>query len=192
MTLYLLVGVVGAILGAGLIANEIASGSIFVLLSRPISRAQALLTKYEVAAGGSFLLCALSGGFAVFVGAWHGVAAPPFGGWVISIVLLWLGMLFVMGLTLLYSLVVPQALAAGVLGFFTTYALILIPIFHTSTTDTLHPKYLLGLDWSLISYWSSLNIYSGATSPLKALVVALLAAALPALAALVVFVRKAF
>jgi len=192
VTLYLLVGVVGAILGAGLIANEIDSGSIFVLLSRPISRTQALLTKYGVAAGWSFALCALSGGLAVLVGAWQGVSAPPFRGLVISIVLLWLGMLFVMGMTLLYSLLVPQSLVAGVLGFFTTYILILVPVIHTNNSGALHPKYLLGTDWSLVSYWSNLGIYSGATSPLKALIVAVLAAAIPAMGALVLFVRKSF
>jgi ABC-type transport system involved in multi-copper enzyme maturation permease subunit len=119
LTLYLLVGLGGVIFGAGLIANEISSGSIFVLLSRPLSRTWALLTKYGVATALSLVLCALCGCVALAVGAWQGIAAPPLGGLMLSIVLLWLGMQFVMGLTLLYSVVVPSALAAGVLGFFT-------------------------------------------------------------------------
>jgi ABC-type transport system involved in multi-copper enzyme maturation permease subunit len=192
LTLYLLVGVGGAILGAGLVASEIESGSIFILLSRPISRAQALLTKYGIAAGCGFALCALSGCLAVVIGDWQGIASPPFWGVILSITLLWLGMLFVMSLTLLYSLLIPQALAAGVLGFFTTYLLNIVPVIHTSTSNALHPTYLLGTDWSLVSYWSSLGIYSGTMNPLKALVVAILAAMIPAGMALVLFMRKAF
>lgn len=191
-TLYFLVGLGGVVLGANLIANEISSGSIYVLLSRPISRTRALLTKYGVAAACSLILCAIFGCFAIIVGAWQGIAGPPLGGFLLSIVLMWLGMLFVMGVTLLYSMLVPQALAAGVLGFFTAYFMNIVPVIHASTFTALHPRYLLGLDWSLVSYWSDLGIYSGSASPLKALVVAGLAAVIPAVVALVLFRRKAF
>ena len=167
------------------------SGSIFVLLRRPVSRTRALLTKYAVAAALSLLLCALYGCMALAVGAWQGIAAPPVGGLVLSIVLLWLGMQFVMGLTLLYSVVVPSALAAGVLGFFTTYILALAPLFHSSTGP--HVTYFLGgPDWSIVNYWGSLGIYAGTDSPLKSLLVSVIAALIPALVALVLFVRKAF
>jgi ABC-type transport system involved in multi-copper enzyme maturation permease subunit len=191
LTLYLLVGVGGAVLGAGLVASEISSGSIFVLLSRPVSRTRALLTKYGVAAALSLMLCALCGVLALAVGAWQGIAAPPVGGLVLSIVLLWLGMLFVMGLTLLYSVVVPSALAAGILGFFTTYIMVLTPLFHSGTGPHVH-YFLGGLDWSIVQYWGSLGVYAGVDSPVKALAVAGVAALLPAVAALVLFVRKAF
>ena len=80
LTLYLLVGLGGVVFGAGLIASEISSGSIFVLLSRPVSRTRALLTKYAVAAALSLLLCALCGCMALAVGAWQGIAAPPVSG----------------------------------------------------------------------------------------------------------------
>jgi ABC-type transport system involved in multi-copper enzyme maturation permease subunit len=191
LTIYLLVGLGGVILGAGLIANETSSGSIFVLLSRPLSRTRALLTKYGVAAALSLVLCALCGGMALAVGAWQGIAAPPLGGSVLSIVLLWLGMQFVLGLTLLYSVVVPSALAAGVLGFFTTYVLVIAPLFHDGTEP--HVTYFLGgPDWSLVTYWGSLGIYAGTESPLKSLLVAAIVAVIPALMALVLFVRKAY
>jgi ABC-type transport system involved in multi-copper enzyme maturation permease subunit len=191
LTLYLLVGLGGAIFGAGLIASEISSGSIFVLLSRPLSRTRALLTKYGVAAALSLLLCALCGCVALAVGAWQGITAPPVGGLIFSIVLLWLGMLFVMGLTLLYSMLIPSALAAGILGFFTTYILAIVPDFHSGTEP--HVTYFLGgPDWSLVSYWGSLGIYTGTASPLKSLLVAAIAALIPAVVALMLFVRKAF
>lgn len=191
VTLYLLVGFGGAILGAGLVASETASGSIFVLLSRPISRTRALFTKYGVAAGVSLVLCTVCGGMALVIGAWQGIAAPPLGGLILSIVLLWLGMLFVVSLTMLYSVVIPSALAAGVLGFFTTYTLAIAPLFHSGTGS--HVSYALGgPDWSITSYWGSLGIYTGIESPLKSLLVSAIAALIPALVALTLFVRKAF
>lgn len=191
VTLYLLVGFGGAILGAGLVANETASGSIFVLLSRPISRTRALLTKYGVATVLSLVLCTLCGGMALVVGAWQGISAPPLGGLLLSIVLLWLGMMFVVGVTLLYSVLVPSALAAGALGFFTIYLLAIVPDFHTGTAP--HITYALGgPDWSIASYWGSLGIYAGTESPLKSLLVAAITTLIPALIALVLFVRKAF
>lgn len=191
LTLYLLVGLGGAILGAGVIASEISSGSIYVLLSRPVSRTRALLTKYGVAAALGLVLCALCGGGALAVGAGQGIAAPPLGGLVLSIVLLWLGMLFFMGLTLLYSVVVPSALAAGVLGFFTTYILVIAPLIHDGTGANV-TYHLGGPDWSIVTYWGSLGIYAGTESPLKSLLVATIAALIPPLVALVLFVRTAF
>ena len=45
VNLYLLVGLGGAIFGAALIAGEVSTGSIFILLSRPLSRQRVLVTK---------------------------------------------------------------------------------------------------------------------------------------------------
>jgi ABC-type transport system involved in multi-copper enzyme maturation permease subunit len=191
LTLYLLVGVCGAVFGAGLIASETSSGSIFVLLSRPLSRTRIFLTKYGMAAALSLLLCALFGAVGLAVGAWQGVAGPPLGGWLLSVILLWLAMLFVVGLALLYSVLVPNALAAGVLAFFTAYLLVIVPVIHTGTQPHVH--YLLGgPDWQVATYWSSLGIYAGVDSPVKSLLIALIAALIPVALALALFVRKAF
>jgi ABC-2 type transport system permease protein len=189
--LYLLVGLCGALFGAGLIASEVSSGSIYVLLSRPLSRRRALLTKYGVAAGLLLLLCALCGGLAVGLGAWQGVTPPSISGLLVSIMLLWLGTLFVMGLTLLYSVLVPNALAAGVLGFFTTYVLSIAPLFHTGAPE--YPTYYLGGPaWSIATYFGSLGIYAGMDSPIKSLAVGFFAALMPPLLALLFFLRKAY
>jgi ABC-type transport system involved in multi-copper enzyme maturation permease subunit len=191
LTLYLLVGLGGAIFGAGLIASETSSGSIFVLLSRPFSRTRIFLTKYGVAAVLSLLLCVLFGAVSFGVGAWQGVAAPPLGGWMLSVILLWLGMLFVVGLAMLYSVLVPSALAAGVLAFFTAYILDIAPAFHSGTQS--HIQYFLGgPPWQLDTYWSSLGIYAGVDSPAKSLLIAGIAALIPVALALALFVRKAF
>jgi hypothetical protein len=118
VSLYLFVGLGGAIFGAALIASEVSSGSIFILLSRPLSRQRVLLTKYGVAAGLLLMLCVLCGGLALLLGRWQGVELSV-GGVLLSMLLLWLAVLFVLSLTLLYSVLVPSALAAGFLGFFT-------------------------------------------------------------------------
>jgi ABC-2 type transport system permease protein len=191
LTLYLLVGLGGAVFGAGLIASETSSGSIFVLLSRPFSRTRIFLTKYGVAAALSLLLCMVFGVVGLGVGARQGMAAPPLGGWVLSVFLLWLGTLFVIGLAMLYSVLVPSAFAAGVLAFFTAYILDIAPTFHTGTQS--HIQYFLGgPPWQLDTYWSSLGIYAGLDSPAKSLLVAGIAALIPVTLALVLFVRKAF
>jgi ABC-type transport system involved in multi-copper enzyme maturation permease subunit len=188
VNLYLLVGLGGAIFGAALIASEVSSGSIFILLSRPLSRQRILLTKYGVAAGLLLLLCGLCGGLALLLGRWQGVELSV-GGVLLSILLLWLAVLFVLSLTLLYSVLVPSALAAGFLGFFTTYLLVIVPLFHDART---HQYALGGPDWSIGSYWGTLGIYAGVESPAKSLVVALVAALIPLLVAVFLFMRKAF
>ncbi len=188
VNLYLLVGLGGAIFGAALIAGEVSSGSIFILLSRPLSRQRVLLTKYGVAAGLLLLLCALCGGLALLLGRWQGVELSV-GGMLLSMLLLWLATLFVLGLTLLYSVLVPSALAAGFLGFFTTYLLVIIPLLPNARN---HQSALGGPDWSIANYWGTLGIYAGVESPAKSLVVALVAALIPLLVAAVLFMRKAF
>lgn len=191
-TLYLLVGLCGAVFGAGLIASETSSGSIFVLLSRPFSRTRIFLTKYGVAAGLSLLLCALFGAVGLGVGAWQGVAAPPLGGWVLSVILLWLAMLCVIGVAMLYSVLIPSAFAAGALAFFTLYIVDIAPIWFQSGTQP-HVHYLLGgPPWELDTYWSSLGIYAGIDSPEKSLLIVGVAALIPVALALALFVRKAF
>lgn len=190
VNLYLLVGLGGVLFGAGLVAGEVSSGTIFVLLSRPVSRTRTLLTKYGIAAGLLLLLCVLCGGLALVLGAWQGVAAPSPSGMLFSVLLLWLGALFVFSLTLVYSVLAPNALAAGALGFFTTYVLSIAPVFHHGPPQ--HPEYILGgPDWSIASYWGGLGIYAGVDSPAKPLLVSLVAALVLLLTALLLFRRKA-
>jgi ABC-type transport system involved in multi-copper enzyme maturation permease subunit len=174
-----------------LIASETSSGSIFVLLSRPLSRTRILLTKYGVAAALSLLLCVLFGAVDLGVGAWQGVAPPPLGGWLLSVILLWLAMLFVIGLAMLYSVLVPSAFAAGVMAFFTGYLLTIVPVIHSGTQPHVH-YFLGGPSWQLSTYWSSLGIYAGIDGPMKALLVSGIAALIPVALALILFLRKAF
>src|SRR5215470_9939478 len=81
----------------------------------------------------------------------------------------------------------PSALAAGALGFFTTYVLAIAPDIHSGTVPG-HITYALGgPDWSIVSYWGSLGIYAGTESPLKSLLVSVIAALIPVLLALLLF-----
>jgi ABC-type transport system involved in multi-copper enzyme maturation permease subunit len=185
--LYFLVGFGGALVGARPIAEEVASGSIFVLLSRPLSRERILLTKYGVGAAALLALCGLGGVLALLTGGLQGLPQPPLGGLALSAVLLWLGALFVLGLTLIYSVLFANALAAGALGFFTTYAIVIAPLFHNQ-----NPALPGGEAWSLATYWSRLDIYAGVANPLQALAIALVAALVPLCIALLLFRRRAY
>jgi ABC-type transport system involved in multi-copper enzyme maturation permease subunit len=185
--LYLLVGVGGALLGARLVAEEVGTGTIFMLLSRPLSRERVLLTKYAVAAMTLLTLCCLAGVLALLSGAAQGLHQPPMGGLVSSVALLWLGALSVLGVTLIYSVLLSSPLAAGALGFFTVYFIGIGPLFHHQ-----NPALPGGEAWSLVSYWSSLDIYAGVTGPLPALVIAGIAASVPLPIALWLFRQRAF
>src|SRR5262249_52887920 len=103
------VAVLAAVLGCGLIGAEANKGTIFFLLSKPVSRVRVLLVKYAVNAG--LLLAMVLAGSAGLVVAAAIVGRPqPLGGVLISTVLLWLGTLFVLGLAMLFSVLFKDVL----------------------------------------------------------------------------------
>ena len=53
--------------GVGLIAGEVGRGSVFLLLSRPVSRTRILVTKYSVCAACLFVVAAIGGASIVLV-----------------------------------------------------------------------------------------------------------------------------
>jgi ABC-type transport system involved in multi-copper enzyme maturation permease subunit len=185
--LWFVAGFGGVIVGSRLIASEVGSGSILLLLSRPVSRTRALLTKYAVGAAILLMFACLCGAFALLVGELNGVAQPPLGGLIPSVLLLWLASLFVMGVTLVYSVLVPNALAAGILGFFTVYVIVIGPAIYNRAVYNIG-----GSDWSLSNYWGSLDIYAGVASAAQSLLIAGIAALVPPLVALAIFRRRAF
>lgn len=183
--LRLLVGWGGALLGARLIAPEAGSGAIYLLLSRPLSRARILLTKYGIAAGALLGLCGLCGVLALVLGALQGV--PPSGGLLSAVVLLWLGTLFSLGIALIYSVLLPNGLAAAVLGFLTTFGVVLAPIAIPRQFGQPGDE-----AWSLATYWCDLNIYAGVSNPVPALGITGAAALVPLGLALLLFRRAAY
>jgi ABC-2 type transport system permease protein len=168
-----------AILGCGLIAGEVSKGTIFFLLSKPVSRERILLTKYGVSMGILFAVTLTASitieGVGIALGHPQEVLRL-----LVATVLLWLGALFPLGLSLFFSVVFPDIVRPLAFALVITVVLSLSAIFPN------------GQDWSLLRYWSSSDAYLGGGFPLKESLVCLVAAALPLLGALVVFRRKAY
>lgn len=167
------------ILGSGLIAGEVSKGTIFFLLSKPVSRERILLTKYGVSMGILFAVTLTASitieGVSIALGHPQDVLRL-----LVATVLLWLGALFPLGLSLLFSVVFPDIVRPLAFALVITAVLSLPAIFPN------------GQDWSLLRYWSSIDAYLGGSFPLKESIVCLVLAALPLLGALVVFRRKAY
>ncbi len=168
-----------AVLGAGLIAGEVSKGTIFLLLGKPISRERVLLTKYVVSALILFAVTVLSSVALIITAAIAGYS-QQLGGIMISTVLLWLGVLFVLGLALLFSLLFKDVLRPLLCTLVITI-LAIIPGFFPNWGA-----------WSLLGYWSSQAAYLGQSFPTKELIICLVAAALPLFLALILFRRQAY
>jgi len=102
--------IVAIVLGAGLIAGEVNKGTIFFLLGKPISRERVLLIKYAVSA---LVLLAISAITSIALLVTAALMGHPqdIGGVLISALLLWLGVLFGLGLALMFSVLFKDALA---------------------------------------------------------------------------------
>lgn len=176
-----LLAVLAAVLGANLIAGEVNKGTIFFVLSKPVSRDRVLLTKYLVNAAillGVILLSGLG-----LLAAAAIVGHPQhIGGVLISAVLLWLGLLFVLGLALLFSVLFHDVLRPLIFA-------LLIPLL--LSIPGLIPNSAIN-DWNLTLYWSDFAAYQGTMFPLKALVICLIAAIIPLLLSVPLFRRQAY
>lgn len=171
--------IVAALLGASVIAGEVSKGTIFLLLSRPLSRDKILLTKYLVGAAILLAMNVLAGVVMVLASAIAGHFQDlNLGGLAASVLLFWLGTLFVLGLATLFSVVFNDVLRPLALAAVVVLVLSLPGIF---------PH---GSDWVLPAYWTSLPAYLGQEFPVKALVISLVAAAIPVLAAVPLFRRQ--
>jgi ABC-type transport system involved in multi-copper enzyme maturation permease subunit len=171
--------IVAALLGASVIAGEVSKGTIFLLLSRPVGRERILLTKYLVGAAVLFCMNALTG---VILALAALIAGHPqsIGGIAASSLLFWLGTLFVLGVSTLFSVVFSDVLRPLAL---TVVVLVLLSL------PGLLPH---GGDWVLPGYWSSLPVFLGQEFPTKALLISLVAALVPALAAVPLFRRQQY
>ena len=186
-----------AVLGAGLVSGETSRGTVFLLLSKPVSRERVLLVKYAINAGVLFVIVML--GSAALLAITGALGYPQNTGCVlISAVLMWLGLLFILGTSLVLSVVLDNTLLA-LGGTFVVWVLTsLFPaliaqqvavIFLSSQSD--FPATLFDA-LSLSPYWTSLAAYSGDSFPTVQLLVSSVTAALALLAALWLFRRKAY
>ncbi len=171
--------IMAIVLGAGLIAGEVNKGTIFFLLGKPVSRERVLLIKYAVSA---LILLAISLICGVALVLTAAIAGHPqnIGGVVISTVLLWLGVLFGLGLSLMFSALFKDALWPLICALIIT-VLTIIPSFIPDWGA-----------WNLISYWSNQAVYLGQGFPAKEFAICFVAAVIPLILALALFHRRAY
>ncbi len=176
-----ILAILAAVLGASLIASEVNKGTIFFLLSKPVSRDRVLLTKYMVSAL-ILLGVMLLSGVAILVAA--AIVGHPqnVGGLLISPLLLWLGLLFVLGLALLFSVMFHDVLRPLIFSLLLTL-LFSVPGLIPNTTFS---------NWNLTLYWSNFTAYQGTMFPLKALIICLVAAIVPVALAIPLFRKQAY
>jgi ABC-2 type transport system permease protein len=170
--------IVAAMLGAGYVAGEVSKGTIYLLLSRPISRERALFTKY-LSGAAALLVIAAIGTVAMYIAT--AVAGHPqnVAGMIISTLLMWLSAMFALGLATLFS-----TLFADVLRPLAVTLVILIAVGV--------PAVFNQPDWALSTYWSNVAAYLGQEFPMKELLVSLVAAILPLLIAVPLFRRQQY
>jgi ABC-type transport system involved in multi-copper enzyme maturation permease subunit len=174
-----IMAIIAIVLGAGLIAGEVNKGTIFFLLGKPISRERMLLIKYAISA---LILLAISVICSVALLVTAAIAGHPqdLGGVVISTFLLWLGVLFGLGLALMFSTLFKDAL----------WPLICALVI---TLLTVIPSFIPGWGaWNLTSYWSNQAVYLGQGFPFKEFVICLVAAVVPLILALGLFHKRAY
>lgn len=179
----LVLGALAAFIGGGLIAGEVSKGTIFFLLSKPLSRGQVILTKYATGAAIQLAVCVVGSLVILIAGAVLG-HPQSIEGVAMSTLLLWLGTMFVLGLALFFSVIFDDLLrpvgAALVIA-----VLVGIP----GLVAAILPGWA---NWSLPTYWANLPAHLGQSFPGKELAICLVAAALPVVAAVALFKRRAF
>jgi ABC-2 type transport system permease protein len=170
---------VAAFVGGGAIAGEVSRGTIFLLLSRPLSRDRVLLTKYAVGAGIVLAVDVIASLALGLAAGWLG-HPQPLGGLILSTLLLWAGTLSILGVGLLFS-----ALSSEVLRPVAGALVVGVLIGVVGLTPN-------GRPWDLTANWSSLPAYQGQAFPAAEFAICLLMAAIPLVGALLIFRRRAF
>lgn len=201
------------LLGVALVSGEVSRSSILLLLSKPMSRDRMLLTKYAVGAV-CLLVVALLGGLGMILSA-YARGYPPDAveiGWIMgSAALIWLGSLFVLGVALLASVIFKDVLRTLIATAVAVYLaasipeILRIPLELFYWTDGYGTRsYQKVEDWyewfdifRLTNYWSLGDQYGGLFgaqqgSPWISVVICLVTAAIPLLAAIWLFRRKTY
>ena len=210
----LVLAVLAAFLGVALVSGEVGGGSVFLLLSKPVSRTRLVLEKYAVCAG-VLLAAAVCGAVLVVLVAF--ARGYPVGrlvsvpGVALSVLLVWLGALSVLGVALLASVlfrsvissvvavvvalfviaVFPEALNALVSGVQWTMGVANCGDYGNLYMPCGIPYELLD-DLRLYAYWSSEGLYTGKSLAPVNFLVSALSAALPLAGSLWLFDRKVY
>ncbi len=195
----LLLALLAAGLGVGLISDEVSRGTIFLLLSRPVSRTRMLLIKYAVGAAALFAVVLLGNiGLIVSAGARHyPLGHLSISGIALSTVLMWLGSLSVLGVALLCSTFFRSVLMSAVATLLVVYLMFLGPesfvrLFFWEEYNSFNPPWQLIWWLTPTSHWSNMALYSGESFMITSFLISVFAAAVPLIAAVSLFNRKAY
>ena len=204
-----------ALLGVALVSGEVSRGTVFLLLSRPISRTRILLTKYLVGVAVMFAVALLGGVGVVVSGYAHGYPAASVDAarTLAQSGLFWLGALSVLGVAILASVLFRDVIRSVIATAATLYAIFYLPDFLRGVASYWlapseqeymeNPMAQQGWQESfeafrIAKYWFIRDAYEG--GPLASyqpglalsLLVCLVAAALPLIAALWIFRRRGY
>jgi ABC-type transport system involved in multi-copper enzyme maturation permease subunit len=166
-TLYMIGGALALVplawlLGAPLVAGEVGDGTILLLLSKPLSRARMLLTKYAACAGTLLAAVILGTALVLSLAALRGY---PLGEADVTRMalaggLMWLGSLFALALSLLVSVAFRNTLVSLGVGALALFLIITFPFNLLAITDVLgtgvyysEETYRWTQMLSPISYW---------------------------------------
>jgi ABC-2 type transport system permease protein len=199
------------LLGVALVSGEVGRGSIFLLLSKPISRRRTLLTKYSVCAVVLFVAALVGAVTSIISGYAHGYPAGSVNAPLVlaSAGVFWLGSLFVLGVALLASVLFGDVIKSVIAAIVALYVIHSAPDFVRSFiqwltwNDADYERSFGPMDewyqaferFRLVNYWTAYNFRTGEwTLSLAAQnsLVCLIVAAVPLLVALWWFRRKAY
>ncbi len=149
-----------ALLGVTSISGEVGNDAIFLLLSRPASRTRLLLTKYAISAGvllvaavlGKVLVLAVAAARGYPIGQMQSTEA------VLSVLVLWLGVLFVLGTALLVSVLFRSITASIVACALTLFLVFALPVVVTAFYPAGYASEL-ALRLELYTYWMPAYYY---------------------------------
>lgn len=199
------------LLGVALVSGEVGRGTIFLLLSKPVSRRRTLLTKYLVCMVVLFAAALIGAVAAIISGYAHGYPAGSFSAAEIltSAGLFWLGTLFVLGVALLASVLFGDVIKSIIAAIAALYLIHSAPDFVRSLIQWLtwtnedyersfgptDAWYQAFERFRLVNYWAAQDIRTGEfllSQAAQNSLVCLIAAAVPLLLALWWFRRKAY
>ncbi|CAA9445666.1 MAG: Efflux ABC transporter, permease protein [uncultured Rubrobacteraceae bacterium] len=188
-----------ALLGVTSISGEVGNSAIFLLLSRPVSRTRLLLTKYAVGAGvllaaavlGKVLLLTVAAARRYPLGQMRVTEA------VLSVLVLWLGVLFVLGTALFVSIIfhnITVSIVACALTLLLVFALpvVVAGVFPMGYAAELSLRLELYTYWMPAYYYYSNGSYGVGGFTGTNFLVCLVSAIIPLLTALWLFRRKAY
>lgn len=200
-----------ALLGVALVSGEVSRGTIFLLLSQPISRTRVLLTKYLVGVA-VLLAVALLGGVGIVTSGYaHGYPAASIN--VAKVLassgLFWMGTLSVLGVATLASVLFRDVIRSVIATTATLYAIFYLPdlmrgvasLWLAPSEQEYREDPMAANGWyrsfetfRIINYWHISDAYGGPfgsqPDPVLNLLVCFVTAALPLIAAFWLFRRK--